>query len=128
MIHRALFGSIERFFGILLEHYAGALPAWLSPVQVTCIPIAERHVGYLAGVAEQLRAAGLRVDVDTSDERMQKKIVRAQHEKVPFMLIAGDRDVAAEAVSFRYRSGEEKRGVPVGDALAEILQVVESRA
>jgi len=128
MIHRALFGSVERFFGILLEHYAGALPAWLSPVQVTCIPIAERHVGYLAGVADQLRAAGLRVDVDTSDERMQKKIVRAQHEKVPFMLIAGDRDVAAEAVSFRYRSGEEKRGVPVGDALAEILQVVESRA
>ena len=128
MIHRALFGSVERFFAILLEHYAGALPAWLSPVQVRCIPIAERHTGYLDGVASQLRASGLRVEVDTADERMQKKIVRAQQEKVPFMLIAGDRDVAAEAVSFRYRSGEEKRGVPVGAALAEILEVVESRA
>ncbi|MGZ6869585.1 MAG: threonine--tRNA ligase [Frankiaceae bacterium] len=128
MIHRALFGSVERFFAILLEHYAGALPAWLSPVQVRCIPIAERHIGYLDGVASRLRASGLRVEVDAADERMQKKIVRAQQEKVPFMLIAGDRDVAAEAVSFRYRSGEEKRGVPVGEALAEILQVVDSRA
>jgi threonyl-tRNA synthetase len=128
MIHRALFGSVERFFAILLEHYAGALPAWLSPVQVRCIPIAERHTGYLDGVASRLRASGLRVEVDAADERMQKKIVRAQQEKVPFMLIAGDRDVAAGAVSFRYRSGEEKRGVPVGEALAEIVQVVESRA
>ena len=127
MIHRALFGSIERFFGILLEHYAGAFPPWLAPVQVTCIPIASRHVDYLAGVAARLRAAGVRVELDDSDERMQKKIVKAQHAKVPFMLIAGDRDLEAGAVSFRYRSGEERRGVPVKEALAEIVAAIADR-
>ena len=127
MIHRALFGSIERFFGILLEHYAGALPPWLAPVQVTCIPIASRHGDYLRGLADRLRAAGVRVEVDDSDERMQKKIVKAQHDKVPFMLIAGDRDVEAGAVSFRYRSGEERRGVPVDEALAEIQTAIGER-
>jgi len=127
MIHRALFGSIERFFGILLEHYAGALPPWLAPVQVTCIPIASRHGDYLRGLADRLRVAGVRVEVDDSDERMQKKIVTAQHDKVPFMLIAGDRDVEAGAVSFRYRSGEERRGVPVDEALAEIQTAIGER-
>jgi threonyl-tRNA synthetase len=128
MIHRALFGSIERFFGILVEHYAGAFPAWLSPVQVTCIPIAERHVPYLESVAEKLRAAGVRVDIDTSDDRMQKKIVKAQHDKVPYMLLAGDRDVEAGAVSFRYRNGEERRGVAVDEAVAEIVAAIEAHA
>jgi threonyl-tRNA synthetase len=128
MIHRALFGSIERFFGILVEHYAGAFPAWLAPVQVTCIPIAERHVPYLESVAEKLQAAGVRVEIDTSDDRMQKKIVKAQHEKVPYMLLAGDRDVEAGAVSFRYRSGEERRGVAVDEAVAEIVAAIEAHA
>lgn len=127
MIHRALFGSVERFFGILLEHYAGALPPWLAPVQVACIPIASRHVDYLRGLADRLRGAGVRVEVDESDERMQKKIVKAQHDKVPFMLIAGDRDIEAGAVSFRYRSGEERRGVPVDEALAEIEAAIADR-
>jgi threonyl-tRNA synthetase len=127
MIHRALFGSVERFFGILLEHYAGAFPPWLAPVQVACIPIAQRHVEYLKAIAGQLRSLGLRVEVDDSDERMQKKIVKAQQAKVPYMLIAGDRDVEAGAVSFRYRSGTERRGVPVAEALAEISRAVAER-
>jgi threonyl-tRNA synthetase len=127
MIHRALFGSVERFFGILTEHYAGAFPAWLAPVQVVGIPIAERHLDYLYGVAERLREAGLRVEVDASDERMQKKIAKAQEDKAPFMLVAGDRDIAAGAVSLRYRSGGERRGVPVDEAVAEIARVVGER-
>jgi threonyl-tRNA synthetase len=127
MIHRALFGSVERFFGVLTEHYAGAFPAWLAPVQVLGIPIAERHVPYLAEVAERLRANGIRVDVDASDERMQNKIRKAQEQKVPFMLVAGDKDVEAGAVSFRYRNGDERRGVPVDDAVAEIVAVVAQR-
>ena len=127
MIHRALFGSIERFFGILLEHYAGALPPWLAPVQVTGIPIADDHIPYLQEVAARLRAAGIRVEVDTGDDRMQKKIRNAQRQKVPYMLLAGDQDVAAGAVSFRYRSGEQKNGVPVADAIAEIVDAVANR-
>ena len=127
MIHRALFGSIERFFGILLEHYAGALPPWLAPVQVTGIPIADDHIPYLQEVAARLRAAGIRVEVDTGDDRMQKKIRNAQRQKVPYMLLAGDQDVAAGAVSFRYRSGEQKNGVPVADAIVEIVDAVANR-
>jgi threonyl-tRNA synthetase len=127
MIHRALFGSIERFFGILLEHYAGAFPPWLAPVQVTGIPIADAHVPYLQGVADRLREHGIRVEVDAGDERMQKKIRQAQRQKVPYMLLAGDDDVAAGAVSFRYRSGEQKNGVPVDDAVAEIVDAVARR-
>jgi threonyl-tRNA synthetase len=127
MIHRALFGSIERFFGILVEHYAGAFPPWLAPVQVVGIPITEAHVGYLEGVAEQLRERGIRVQVDTSDDRMQKKIRNAQRQKVPYMLLAGDDDVAAGAVSFRYRSGEQNNGVPVSDAIAEIAAAIAER-
>lgn len=127
MIHRALFGSIERFFAVLLEHYAGAFPPWLAPVQVVGIPITDEHNGYLAEVAAQLRARGVRVDVDTSDDRMQKKIRTAQRSKVPYMLIAGDEDVAAGAVSFRYRDGTQKNGVAIADAIDEIVTAVESR-
>jgi threonyl-tRNA synthetase len=127
MIHRALFGSIERFFGILLEHYAGAFPPWLAPVQVVGIPISDQHVGYLEQVATRLREHGIRVEVDASADRMQKKIRSAQRQKVPYMLLAGDEDVAASAVSFRYRSGEQKNGVPIVDAIAEITEAVASR-
>jgi len=127
MIHRALFGSIERFFGILTEHYAGAFPPWLAPVQVVGIPISDAHVDYLQTVATRLREHGIRVEVDSSDDRMQKKIRTAQRQKVPYMLLAGDDDVAGGAVSFRYRSGEQKNGVPVVDAIAEITGAVASR-
>ena len=128
MIHRALFGSIERFFGILTEHYAGAFPPWLAPVQVVGIPIADHHVPYLQEVAARLREKGIRVEVDDSADRMQKKIRNAQRQKVPYMLLAGDDDVAAGAVSFRYRSGEQKNGVPVADAVTEIVTAVAERA
>jgi len=128
MIHRALFGSIERFFGVLLEHYAGAFPPWLAPVQVVGIPIADVHIDYLEGVATALREQGIRIEVDASDERMQKKIRTAQTQKVPFMLIAGDEDVAANAVSFRFRDGSQENGVPIATAIAKIVEMVSSRA
>lgn len=127
MIHRALFGSIERFFGVLLEHYAGAFPAWLAPVQVVGIPVAAAHQNYLFDLAEKLKASGIRIEVDASDERMQKKIRTAQQQKVPFMLIVGDDDIANNAVSFRYRNGEQKNGVPIDQAIVEIVEAVESR-
>ncbi|MFF4342086.1 threonine--tRNA ligase [Kitasatospora sp. NPDC001540] len=127
MIHRALFGSIERFFAVLLEHYAGAMPPWLAPVTVTGIPITDEHVPYLLDVAAELKKHGIRVEVDTSDDRMQKKIRNAQKTKVPFMLIAGNDDVEAGAVSFRYRNGEQKNGVPKAEAIAEIVEAVRSR-
>jgi threonyl-tRNA synthetase len=127
MVHRALFGSIERFFAVLLEHYAGAFPPWLAPVQVIGIPITDAHVDYLNDVAEKLRARGIRVEVDTSDDRMQKKIRNAQKLKIPYMLIAGDEDIAANAVSFRYRDGTQKNGVSVQDAVEEIVSAVEAR-
>jgi len=127
MIHRALFGSIERFFGILVEHYAGAFPPWLAPVQVIGIPITEAHVPYLEDVAARLRERGIRVQVDTGADRMQKKIRTAQQQKVPYMLLAGDDDVAAGAVSFRYRNGEQRNGIGVDDAIAEIVAAVEQR-
>ena len=127
MIHRALFGSIERFFGVLLEHYAGAFPPWLSPVQVIGIPVASAHNDYLGHIANRLRSSGIRVEVDTSDERMQKKIRTAQTQKVPFMLIAGDDDISAGAVSFRFRDGTQENGVPVEQALAKIIDIVNSK-
>jgi threonyl-tRNA synthetase len=127
MIHRALFGSIERFFGILVEHYAGAFPPWLAPVQAVGIPISDAHVSYLEKIAATLREQGIRVEVDDSDDRMQKKIRTAQRQKVPFMLIAGDDDVAAGAVSFRFRDGSQKNGVPIADAIAEIVAAVRDR-
>ena len=128
MIHRALFGSIERFFGVLTEHYAGAFPPWLAPVQVVAIPISDAHVPYLEAVADRLRELGVRVEVDTSDDRMQKKIRNAQKQKVPYMLLAGDNDVAVDGVSFRYRSGEQRNGVPVDDAIDEIVEAIRTRA
>ena len=128
MIHRALFGSIERFFGVLTEHYAGAFPPWLAPVQVVAIPISDAHVPYLEAVADRLREQGVRVEVDTSDDRMQKKIRNAQKQKVPYMLLAGDNDVALDGVSFRYRSGEQRNGVPMDDAIDEIVEAIRTRA
>lgn len=127
MIHSAKFGSIERFLGVLVEHYAGAFPPWLAPVQVQGIPIAERHVDYLHEVAAELRKQGIRVEIDESDDRMQKKIRNAQLQKVPFMVIAGDQDVEAGAVSFRYRDGRQDNGVPIAEAVERVIAAVTSR-
>jgi threonyl-tRNA synthetase len=127
MIHRALFGSVERFFGVLTEHYAGAFPPWLAPVQVIGIPVAEEFNDYLFEIAERLKAKRIRVDIDTSDDRFPKKIRTAQKSKVPFMLIAGEDDRSVGAVSFRYRDGSQKNGVPIDEAIEEIVTAVESR-
>ncbi len=127
MLHRALFGSIERFFAVLTEHYAGAFPAWLAPVQVVGIPITDDQVGYLTDVALRLRAHGVRVEVDDSDDRMQKKIRNASKQKVPFVLIAGATDAEAGAVSFRYRDGSQRNGVPVDDAVDAVVAWVAER-
>ena len=127
MIHRALFGSVERFLAVLVEHYAGALPPWLAPVQVVGIPVAVEYDDYLRGVADQLRAAGVRVEVDTSDDRMPKKIRNAEKDKVPFLLIAGGEDAAAGAVSFRYRDRSQKNGIPIQAAIDEIAGAIASR-
>ena len=127
MIHRALFGSIERFFGVLTEHYAGAFPAWLSPVQVVGIPIRDDHAAYLESFVDTLRREGIRAEVDHSDDRMQKKIRTAQQQKIPFMVIAGDDDVSAGTVSFRYRDGSQRNGVPLAEAVAHVTEVVRSR-
>jgi threonyl-tRNA synthetase len=127
MIHRALFGSIERFFGILTEHYAGAFPAWLAPVQVVGIPVADAHVPYLEDVAAQLKARGIRVEIDSSDDRMAKKIVHQTNQKVPFMLLAGDRDVEAGAVSFRFGDRTQINGVARDDAVDAIVDWIARR-
>jgi threonyl-tRNA synthetase len=127
MIHRALFGSIERFFGVLTEHYAGAFPPWLAPVQAIGIPVADAFTPYLSDVITQMRKAGLRVELDASDDRMQKKVRNAQMSKIPFMVIAGEEDQEAGAVSFRYRNGAQKNGIPVADAIAEIKKIVAER-
>ena len=127
MIHRALFGSIERFFGVLTEHYAGAFPAWLAPVQVLGIPVAAEFDGYLGDILAALRQQGIRTELDTSDDRFGKKIRNAQKQKVPFMLIAGGDDRDAGCVSFRYRDGSQRNGVPVEQAVQEIVAFVESR-
>ncbi|WP_396905352.1 threonine--tRNA ligase [Mycolicibacterium phlei] len=127
LIHRALFGSIERFFGVLTEHYAGAFPAWLAPVQVVGIPVADGHIDYLQSVAAQLKSRGIRVEVDTSDDRMAKKIVNHTNQKVPFMLLAGDRDVEAGAVSFRFGDRTQINGVPRDVAVDAIAAWVASR-
>nr|WP_222263674.1 threonine--tRNA ligase [Modestobacter marinus] len=127
MIHSAKFGSIERFFGVLTEHYAGAFPAWLAPVQVVGIPVTDEQVPYLADVALLLRARGIRVEVDDSDDRMQKKIRTASKQKVPFVLIAGATDAEAGAVSFRYRDGSQHNGVPVADAVEQVVAWVAAR-
>ncbi len=127
MIHSAKFGSIERFIGVLVEHYAGAFPPWLAPVQVQLIPIAERHHDYVFEVADQMRAMGLRVEIDDSDDRMQKKIRNAQVQKVPFMVIAGDDDVSQHAVSFRYRDGHQENGVGVDEAIQRVVNAVATK-
>jgi threonyl-tRNA synthetase len=118
---------VERFFGILTEHYAGAFPAWLSPVQAVAIPVTDAHVPYLTVLADRLREAGIRVEVDDSDDRMQKKIRTAAKRKVPFLLIAGDDDEAAGTVSFRYRDGSQRKGVPLAQAIEEVVDHVRRR-
>jgi threonyl-tRNA synthetase len=127
MIHRALFGSIERFFGVLTEHYAGAFPPWLAPVQVRAIPVADSIIPYLSDVLTQFKKAGIRIDIDSSDDRMQKKVRNAQLEKIPFMMIAGDEDMALNAVSFRYRNGEQKNQIPIKVAIEEVLTAIKDR-
>ena len=127
MIHRALFGSIERFFGVLTEHYAGAFPPWLAPVQAVGIPVADAFSDYLADVIKTMKKTGIRAELDASDDRMQKKVRNAQMQKVPFMVIAGEEDMAAGAVSFRYRNGEQKNGIPIAQAILEIQKVVAER-
>ncbi|WP_124054895.1 threonine--tRNA ligase [Arcanobacterium ihumii] len=126
MIHRALFGSIERFFGVLTEHYAGAFPAWLAPVQVRCVPVADAFDSYLDDVAAKLRSHGVRVEVDKSDDRFPKKIRNASKDKVPFTLIAGGEDVEAGAVSFRMRDGSQDNGVPVEEAVSRIVDQIKN--
>jgi threonyl-tRNA synthetase len=127
MIHRALFGSIERFFAILLEHYAGAFPVWLSPVQVVGIPVAEEYADYLGGIVDRLRAEGVRAELDASDDRMQKKIRNATQLKVPYQLIAGEKDRDAGTVSFRFRDGSQDNGVPVDEAVRRIREAIDTR-
>jgi len=127
MIHRALFGSIERFFGVLTEHYAGAFPPWLAPVQAVGIPVADAFAGYLSDVIVQMRRDGIRAEMDNSDDRMQKKVRNAQVQKIPFMVIAGAEDMDNGAVSFRYRNGEQKNGIPIALAIAEIKASVTNR-
>lgn len=127
MIHRALFGSIERFFGVLTEHYSGAFPPWLAPVQAIGIPVADSFSDYLGDVIKQMRKAGIRAELDASDDRMQKKVRNAQMQKIPFMVIAGEEDQKVGAVSFRYRNGEQKNGIPIAEAISEIKKVVAER-
>jgi threonyl-tRNA synthetase len=127
MIHRALFGSIERFFAILLEHYAGAFPVWLAPVQVVGIPVADEYVPYLGAIIELLRSSGVRAELDTSDDRMQKKIRTHTTQKVPFQLIAGEQDRAGGTVSFRFRDGTQENGVAIDEAVAHIRASIDER-
>ncbi|TFC15355.1 threonine--tRNA ligase [Cryobacterium algoritolerans] len=128
MIHRALFGSIERFFAVLTEHYAGAFPVWLSPVQVVGIPVSEQYGPYLDEIIERLTEAGVRAQVDHSDDRMQKKIRNHTKAKVPFQLIVGEEDQANGAVSFRFRDGSQDNGVPIDEAISRIVAAIETRA
>lgn len=128
MIHRALFGSVERFFGVLTEHYAGHFPPWLAPVQVVGIPVANEFVDYLESIAARLRSFGVRVEIDGGDDRMQKKILNHTKAKVPFMLIAGGQDRDSGAVSFRFRDGSQENGIPVDVAVARIIEAIETKA
>jgi threonyl-tRNA synthetase len=127
MIHRALFGSVERFFGVLTEHYAGHFPPWLAPVQVVGVPVANEFGEYLDEIAAKLRKRGVRITVDHSDDRMQKKILNHTKAKVPFMLIAGGQDRDSNAVSFRFRDGSQENGVPVEKAVERILEAIDSK-
>jgi threonyl-tRNA synthetase len=127
MVHRALLGSIERFFGVLIEHYGGAFPAWLAPVQAILIPIADRHNDYASQVADQLKEAGLRIEVDDSSDRMQAKIRNAQLQKVPYMLIIGDREVENGQVAVRLRNGQDLGALPVADVIAMVQEAVATK-
>lgn len=127
MIHRALFGSIERFMAVLTEHYAGAFPAWLAPEQVVAIPVADAFNDYMYDVVDKLKAHGIRAQVDNSSDRFPKKIRTASKQKVPFVLIAGGEDAEANAVSFRYRDGSQDNGIPVDEAIERIVTAVEQR-
>lgn len=128
MIHRALFGSVERFFGVLLEHYAGAFPAWLAPVQVVAVPVADEYSDYLSEVVARMKSAGIRAELDASDDRMQKKIRTHTVAKVPYIVIAGEEDRANGAVSFRFRNGDQVNGVPIDDAIARITNIIATRS
>jgi len=127
MIHSAKFGSIERFLGVLTEHYAGAFPAWLAPVQALCLPVSDEYLPYVEELAAKLRAQGVRVEIDDSDDRFSKKVRNAAKQKVPFILIAGGEDVAAGAVSFRFRDGSQRNGVPIDEAIDAIVHAIETR-
>ena len=127
MIHRALFGSIERFFAILLEHYAGDFPLWLAPVQIMGVPVADEYADYLGEAAEKFRAAGVRVEVDYSDDRMPKKIRTHTTHKVPIIMIAGEQDRSAGTVSFRFRDGTQRNGVPIDEAVALVAGLIEQK-
>jgi threonyl-tRNA synthetase len=128
MIHRALFGSVERFFGVLLEHYAGAFPVWLAPVQVVAVPVADEFAEYLGDVVTRMKQAGIRAELDASDDRMQKKIRNHTMQKVPYIVIAGEDDRAQNAVSFRFRNGEQENGIPIDTAIARITGMISSRS
>ena len=128
MIHSAKFGSIERFIGVLTEHYAGAFPVWLSPVQVLGVPVADEYVDYLRSVLDGLAARGVRVELDESDDRFPKKIRNASKSKVPYVLIAGEDDRAAGAVSFRMRDGSQRNGIPIEHAIDEIVEAIRTKA
>lgn len=128
MIHSAKFGSIERFIGVLVEHYAGAFPVWLSPVQVLGVPVAEEYNDYLWEVLQRMRAKGIRVELDESDDRFPKKIRNASKSKVPFTLIAGEEDRSNGAVSFRYRDGSQENGLPIETAIERVLEAISTKA
>ena len=128
MVHRALLGSLERFMGTLIEHYGGAFPVWLAPVQAVVIPIADRHVEYADSVRAKLEAAGLRVHTDSRNERMNAKIREAQLQKIPYMLVVGDREASADAAAVRLRSGENLGAVPVAEVVERVFQEAQSRA
>ena len=128
MVHRALLGSIERFFGVLIEHYAGAFPVWLAPVQAVVIPIADRHVEFAQGVAQRLKQSDIRVDVDDRSERMNAKIRHAQLQKVPYMLVVGDKEAEADTASVRLRDGRDLGAMPVADTADLILEAIDARA
>jgi threonyl-tRNA synthetase len=128
MIHRALFGSVERFFGVLLEHYAGAFPVWLAPVQVVAVPVADEFAEYLGDVVTRMKQAGIRAELDASDDRMQKKIRNHTMQKVPYIVIAGEEDRAQNAVSFRFRNGEQESGIPVDVAIERVMGIIATRS
>lgn len=128
MVHRALYGSVERFFGILLEHYAGAFPVWLAPVQAVVLPIADRHLDYANSIAEKLKSAGVRFEIDSRSEKINYKIREAQMQKVPYMLVVGDREAADGKVGLRARKAGDVGAAPADEVVARIKQAIESRS